>query len=271
LRLEQAHLRRAARQFAGQSDLHIPKVLPFCTNAVTAMERVDGHKITDPCAVSPGRRPAFFRTLVRALLSQVWFSRDETVLFHGDPHAGNLLATQDGRLAVLDWSLAGQLTAQDRVQTSQILVGAWALDGARIAGAVAALLGNNTDTALIHRHVQAALAGVRWSRLPGLAWAMELLGTLARAGVRFPPRLLLFRKALLTLQGVLADVCPGGSVEATITAEALSHFVWEWPVRCWKLPWDRDYATHLSSADLLYVMMCRAHPIGLAAALISAQ
>jgi ubiquinone biosynthesis protein len=71
LRLEQAHLRRAARQFAGQSDLQVPRVLPFCTDAVTAMERVDGRKVADPRALPAWRRPAMFLAIVRGLLAQV--------------------------------------------------------------------------------------------------------------------------------------------------------------------------------------------------------
>jgi ubiquinone biosynthesis protein len=257
LRLEQAHLRRAASQFAGQSDLRVPRVLPFCTDAVTAMERVDGRKVADPQALPAWRRPAMFLSIVRGLLSQVLFSRDESVLFHGDPHAGNLLATHDGRLAILDWSLAGQLTTDDRVQTSQLLLGAWARDGRRITSAIATLAANPTEADLVRRHVEAALAEVRWGKPPGPTWAMDLLGTLARAGVRFPPRLLLFRKALLTLQGVLSDVCPAASLEAALMAEALMRFAWEWPLRWWKPFDDRNYATHVSSADLASVALRR--------------
>lgn len=258
LRLEQSHLRRARSQFAGQSDLWVPQLLPFCTNTMTAMERVDGRKVTDPLAVPPWRRPTLFLALVRALLSEVLFSRDESVLFHGDPHAGNLMATRDGQLAILDWSLAGQLTTEDRVQTAQILVGAWARDGSRIATAVAALVANGAEASLIDRHVEAALAEVSPYRLPGPAWAMSLLGALARAGVRFPPRLLLFRKALLTLQGVLLDVWPAGSLEIVLMAEALAQLAWEYPLRWCKPLHDRDYATHVSSADLLHLALRRA-------------
>jgi ubiquinone biosynthesis protein len=250
LRQEQAHLRRAAEQFAGRSDVQVPRPLPFCTDSVTAMERVYGHKVTEPRAVSPWRRPALFLAAVRALLSGVLFSRDESVLFHGDPHAGNLMATDDGRLAVLDWSLVGRLTAGDRVQLSQVVVGGLARDAARVAAAVAGLVRDGTEEGLIRRHVAAALAELRRYSSPGPAWAMGLLDALAAAGARFPPRLLLFRKAFLTLQGVLSDVWPGASVEAALTAEALAEFAWEWPLRWLKPLDDRDYATRISSADL---------------------
>jgi ubiquinone biosynthesis protein len=235
-------------------------VLPFCTDALTAMERVYGRKVTDPGAVPAWRGSALFLAGVRALLSRVLFSRDESVLFHGDPHAGNLMATADGRLAVLDWSLAGRLTADDRVQLSQIVVGALARDPARVSAAVAGLARDGADADLIGRQVGAALADLRWYRPPGPVWLVGLLDALAGAGVRFPPRLLLFRKAFLTLQGVLADVCPFGSLDAALTAEALAHFAWEWPLRCLKPLHDRDYATHLSSADLLRLALPYAGP-----------
>jgi ubiquinone biosynthesis protein len=255
LRREQAHLRRAAEQFAGQSDVLVPRPLPFCTEALTAMERVRGRKVTDPRAVPAWRRPALFLTAARALLSSVLFSRDESVLFHGDPHAGNLMATPDGCLAILDWSLTGRLTADDRARLVRVLVGGLARDAARVAGAVAGLAREGADQGRIRRQVAAALAELPRLQLPGPSWAVGLLDALAGAGVRFPPRLLLFRKTFLTLEGVLSDVYPSGSLEAALTAAALGHLAWEWPVRWWKSPDDRDYATHLSSADMMHAAL----------------
>jgi ubiquinone biosynthesis protein len=255
---EQAHLRRAARQFAGQSDVQVPGLLPFCTDRVTAMERVYGLKVTDPRALSPWRRPALFLTTVRALLSRVMFSRDESVLFHGDPHAGNLLATRDGRLALLDWSLAGHLTADDRVRMSQLLLGGLARDPARVGAAVAGLASGGADEDLVRRHVGAALARLPWYRSPGPAWVVGLLDALAGAGARFPPRLLLLRKVYLTLQGVLPDVCPAASLEATLMAEAVVQLAWEWPARWWKRLDDHDYATHVSTTNLMHLALRQA-------------
>jgi ubiquinone biosynthesis protein len=247
---EQTYLRQAADQYANRPDVHIPRLLPFCTDAVTAMERVYGHQLTDPLATSAWQRSEQFHTTVRALLSTVFFSRQESVLFHGDPHGGNLMATRDGRLAIIDWSLAGHLTANDRVQLAQILVGAWARDAARITSAIASL----TSSTGCWPVVPEALAKLAWYSQPGFSWAIDLLDALARAGVRFPSRLLLFRKAFLTLQGVLADLCPHCSLETTLMADALSHFAWEWPLRWCKPPSERNYATHMSNADLVHVM-----------------
>jgi len=269
LRQEQAHLGQAARQLAGQPDVQVPRPLPFCTDALTAMERVYGHPVTHPGAVSNWQRPALFRSTVRALLSAVLFSRDESTLFHGDSHGGNLMATPDGRLAILDWSLAGQLTADDRVQMSQILIGGLALDAAGVAAAVASLARGSLSGAaegLIRRHVDARLAKLPWYRPVGPTWAMELLDALAGAGVRFPQRLLLFRKSFLSLQGVLADLCPNCSLEdlcpncsleGALMADGLEQFAWEWPLRWLKPLDDRDYATHVSSADLLQLLFRR--------------
>jgi ubiquinone biosynthesis protein len=253
MRQEQDHLRRAARQLAGEPDVQIPRLLPFCTAALTAMERVDGCKITDPQAVSLLRRPSLFCSAVHALLSSVMFNRDESVLFHGDPHAGNLLATPEGRLAVLDWSLVGRLTANDRVHVAQILVGAWARDAARVAGAVAGLAHNSAAVDIIRGRVDAALAELPWYKLAGPAWAVGLLDAIVTAGVRFPARLLLFRKTFLTLQGVLADVWPAWTLETALMAEGLVQFVRDWPTRWWKPLDSRDYATRISSADLVHV------------------
>jgi ubiquinone biosynthesis protein len=252
---EQDALRQASDQFAGRLDIQIPRLLPFCTDTMTAMERVCGRKLTDVQGIGGWQRSALFLSAGRALVSDVLFSRDESVLFHADPHAGNLMVTCDGRLAILDWSLTERLTTDDRVQMSQILVGALALDVATVVTAVMRLSGEGAADEVIARHVREVVTGLRWRRPPGPRWVIDLLDCLVRAGVRFPPRLLLFRKAFLTLEGVLADVWPAGLLDETLMAEALVRLAWEWPLRWWKPLYDRDYGTHVSSADLLQLAL----------------
>ena len=44
---EQVHLARAATFHADSPGVVIPRLLPFCTPRMTAMERIDGCKVTD--------------------------------------------------------------------------------------------------------------------------------------------------------------------------------------------------------------------------------
>src|SRR5439155_10875308 len=119
--------------------------------------------------------------------------------------------------------------------------------------AIQALARRPVGEVMLRKHVGDALGRLYGPRLglPGPTWAMNLLDGLAMVGVRFPPRLMLFRKAFFTLQGVLADVCSCCSLEAALVAEAVAALACDWPTRLFRPPDDRDYATRISSADLL--------------------
>jgi ubiquinone biosynthesis protein len=129
---EQCHLVEAASFYKDDSEVQIPALLDPCTTRVTAMERVVGVKVTDHqlnCASDKGRLADL---VSRALLARPLFSRRNRAMFHSDPHAGNLLYTRDGRLAILDWSLIGHLCESDKIALGQILLSAITLDTSRI-------------------------------------------------------------------------------------------------------------------------------------------
>jgi ubiquinone biosynthesis protein len=263
---EQANLAAASRAYAQRRDVQIPSRLPFSTPHVTAMQRVHGVKVTDLCTAGRHggsdnaaagacrwQRRRLCETMAGALIGDVIFSREAVALFHADPHAGNLFAGDDGRLAVLDWSLTGQLRREDREQITQILVGALALDARRILASIATLSRTAPDETLMRRLVDGALARVRRGQVPGVKWLMDLLDRLAKGAVRFPTDLLLFRKAYFTLEGVIQDVCPECSLESILGRLGVSEFVGELPARLLRPPDSRDFATHLSNADLMQI------------------
>jgi ubiquinone biosynthesis protein len=217
------------------------------------MSRVDGVKIT-AAPDDRARRRRLFDAAVRSLVSGVVLSKESTMMFHGDPHAGNLMATDDGQLALLDWSLAGELTSVDRRALAQIALGGLSLDAARIGRAIDALASQPPAESVVRRHVETALGTDGrsiWQHVPSPKWAISLLDNLALAGVRFPHRLMLFRKSYFTIRGVLADVDPTGCIDTTLMSHAITAFVHEWPSRLFKPPHAVDNATHLSTADLL--------------------
>lgn len=97
-----------------------------------------------------------------------------------------------------------------------------------------------------------ALRVLRRGAAPGLSWLLALLDRAAlEGGTRFAPDLLLFRKSLLTLDGVVRDLAPRYPMGLDVALAGLRHLVKEWPARLLASPTSRTFATHLSNLDLL--------------------
>ena len=250
LEQEQAHLARAAAFYADMPSVLIPALLPFCTPHITAMERVYGQKVTDSGWPS-ARRRQITATLSTALLAKPFWSNDATVLFHADPHAGNLMVTETGRVAILDWALTLQISKAQRIAVVQAVAGALLQDVTGLSQALIAL-GETDDPSAVQAAVTHALHRVRQGQFPGMAWLMELLDQLGTTGVmRFPEALTLFRKALLTLTGVIGDVSAQPALDETLIRAGVIQCLREWPVRSFVTFDSREFGSHLSNADWL--------------------
>jgi len=248
---EQANLREAAACFRGEERVRVPAVLPFGTAKLTAMERLDGPKVTDAAHLSPRQRRRLAETVVEALVARPLWSAGAAVMFHADPHAGNLRVDQDGRLVLLDWSLVGRLGKAERERMTALIVAALSFDATGMARTIAALALNEVPESKLRRVVDAAL-GRGWSGWgPGLDWLIGLLDdAVMAAGIRFPADLLLFRKTLHMVRGVAGDVSEECHPDEVLRSAFACRLASEWPARSWA-PWfARGFATHVSNADL---------------------
>jgi ubiquinone biosynthesis protein len=249
---EQRNLAQAAEFYADLSSVHIPKLLPYCTRRVTAMERIHGNKVTQTQELSQKVRRALASTLIKTLIARPIWNTDESSLFHADPHAGNLFYTDSQRLAVLDWSLVGHLGKVDRIQTTQLMLGALTLDAKRIACAIEAMGCAAPNESALRREVDTALGQLYKGRRLGFRWMLDLLDrVMLSTGVRFGKDLLLFRKSILTLEGVVADVYGDGTFDSALISAAVGQFSRELPSRPITSLTSRDFGTHLSNLDLI--------------------
>jgi ubiquinone biosynthesis protein len=251
LDLEQVHLARARSFYADSSDVVIPALFPFCSPRITAMERIDGVKVTDP-SIEPNVRRMLARTIVSALLAKPFWSVPAAApFFHADPHAGNLFATPDGKLAIFDWALTSQLNETQLAAVVQTLLSAAVLDESGVIRAIANL-GSVKNEAELRSFVAAAIGEVRRGTFPGFAWLTPLLDLAGREGtVAFPEQTALFRKSLLTLTGVIRDVWPQSSVDQVLVLSGGCRFVAESWMRTLAPPGSRAFGTHVSNIDLL--------------------
>jgi len=253
LDLEQQHLAEASRFYANATDVKVPELLPYCTPRITAMERIRGHKVTECRYLPQDSRHKLASLVVEALIARpVWMPTDAS-LFHADPHAGNLFFTDDERLAILDWSLVGHLGKQERIHTMQIVLGALTFDAKRIAQAISAMARSTPHEQALRQVVDKALGRLyREQRVPGFRWLLNLLDdAMLGAGLRFGEDLLLFRKSVLTIEGVVADVSERDSLDWALPIAAIRQFSRELSSRAFALPTSRQFGTHLSNLDLL--------------------
>ncbi|HSO41982.1 MAG TPA: AarF/ABC1/UbiB kinase family protein [Rhodospirillales bacterium] len=253
LDLEQRHLAEARSVYAGDPTVLVPEVFPFSTPRLTAMERIDGGKITEVAGLDEAGRRRLAANIVGALIAGPIWSAEQPSLFHADPHAGNLMLTPDGRIGLLDWSLVGRLGKRERVCMTQILIGALTIDADRIVDAMLELGEGEGDREALAAVVEEALDPVRGGALAGLDWLTALMDATAMTGARYGADLIVFRKVLQTLQGVIADVCDQAGVDAALATAFIGRLLAEWPARLVSPPFSKALATHMSNAELAHL------------------
>ena len=246
---ERENLKAAFSRYADDDLIVIPRVLQFGSPRIIAMSRIDGAKITDRRLDDPGH---LARTLIEALILRPILDPRPDASFHADPHAGNLFATPENRLAILDWSLTGVLSIADREIMTRAMLAAAMLDETALAERIFELCeappAGDRLREVIRRSMRTA------PMIPGPSWFIRLLDDAAVAGARFSGDLLLFRKTFLTVQGVAADLCDRISMDEVLMAGLLGALAAEWPMRGWMPFESRSPLTHLSNLDLAAVM-----------------
>ncbi|MCL5023862.1 MAG: AarF/UbiB family protein [Nitrospirae bacterium] len=102
---------RFKRNFEGNPDVLIPRIYAdLVTERVLVMERIEGVPIDDIAGIV--RMGLDRKVLVQISVSAYFKMVLEDGFFHADPHAGNIMATPDGRLAFVDFGIVGSVTPE---------------------------------------------------------------------------------------------------------------------------------------------------------------
>ncbi|MEJ2662135.1 MAG: AarF/UbiB family protein, partial [Desulfobacteraceae bacterium] len=268
LTAEQAHLDAAHRFYQDMDGVCIPQRLPLGTAAMTAMAYLEGPKITD-AALNPDQRRRCAALLFDALICKPLFAGDGPALFHGDPHAGNILAVFDPetgavRIGLLDWSLAGRLARSHRVEIVQLIQAILREDWGAVSRRLQAMAGDAgrnipVSQDRLHRLVVDSMQSLRFECPSLIKKAFRLLEEFSYEGFVFPPELMLFRKAIFTLEGVLHDLWPAFDMDAAVIRYLSVLVIQEIPMRIGGLFFpmvDRpeNYPSLISNSELQYLL-----------------
>src|SRR3954451_2402092 len=116
---EASNTELVARLLADNQDIVVPEVMrPYVTERVLVLERLDGHKVDEHHGLASDRAAELARQLFKAYVHQVTVEG----VYHADPHRGNVLLLDDGRLALVDFGLLGRLDEDTRRTLALLLL-----------------------------------------------------------------------------------------------------------------------------------------------------
>jgi len=231
---EQKTLREAWNLYQSMSGVHVPRLIqPLCTSKITALTEERGVKVTNAAARLPAvRRKKVAEQLIEALVAVPLLAAQEDAIFHGDPHAGNLLYNnRTGELTIIDWALRERLSRDQRRHLALLFLMVTLRDPVGTCNEVLALSQQHIRSSsprgqMVSELVTRFLDELPVVRLPSGVDAMRLLERLAMKGVKFPGPLIMLSKVMFTLDGILGDI--GGSDSGmgfTIARHVAQHWI----------------------------------------------
>jgi predicted unusual protein kinase regulating ubiquinone biosynthesis (AarF/ABC1/UbiB family) len=216
-------MRTSLREF---ESLVVPEPIEdYTTSRVLTMEYISGRKITDigPLRLMEIDGMALSEELFRAYLKQILVKG----FFHADPHPGNILLTDDNRIALIDLGMVGHVSGRFQENLLRLLVAISEGHGEESAQ-IAIRMGEpkpnfdkldfqNRVANLVARHADTTLEQIDAGQV-----TLEMTRIAADCWFRLPTQFTMIAKALLNLDQVVYTLAPNFDPNAIIRDEASS-------------------------------------------------
>lgn len=228
-RIEARNSLRFRHNFRGEPMVVFPEVIEdLSTERILTMTYVDGTKIlSTPDTRSDPKRVA--RLGLRTLMKMIF----EDGFVHADLHPGNIFITPDGKIALLDVGLVGELDEPHRRKFTRFFA-AWAQrDGDTMARLMYEMSANAapgappTDPEAFERYRGAIIefVGRYWGQRLGEVQVgkvlLDMLAILRRHRVRVNPTFTIVNIAIAVTEGIGKQLDP----ELDLMAEAIPYFL----------------------------------------------
>jgi ubiquinone biosynthesis protein len=193
------------------SKIRVPRVFEkLSTDRVLVMEWLDGVSVRDVDAIDAmgfdrhELADELLRTMMHAMLVEG--------RFHADPHPGNVMVLNDGRIGLIDWGATGVIAPVELAAVRDVMFGVATEDAELLRQATlqVATLRQPVDDDELERALSRFMARhLGPGAQPGAEMFNELLMLLFTFGVSLPAELSTFFRALVTLDGTLMTLSPG--------------------------------------------------------------
>ena len=214
--------RRFAASFAGDGDIHFPRLVPAaCSDAVLTMEFVEGlreeeleaHGVDVRRVVDAGMRCVCRMVFLHGFV-------------HADLHPGNVRFLPPGQIVLLDLGLVGALDDADRLTIAALLYALSTGDGPTVARLFYENAPHHAvpDYAVYEREITAFVENIRRRGLANLQVTLEIgriFDILRRHRIQARSHMTMVNLALMTAEGLGKRLAP----ELSLTDAALPYLV----------------------------------------------
>jgi ubiquinone biosynthesis protein len=218
--LDYSHEARNAEKIASrmteQEFVHIPRIYwDYTSSKVLMMEYAEGLTLSrrQEIVAKGHDLKAIAEHLTDGMLQQIFIEG----FFHADPHPGNLLVREDGKLVFLDFGLVGHLSEDMKDHLSGLIIALMRRNSEGMIRAISrmGLIPDDCDMdalrsdmdRLREEYYDVPFAQVRIGKA-----LTDLFAVAQRHRIMLPPDMTLLGKSLLTLEGVIEMLDPNLSI-----------------------------------------------------------
>lgn len=193
----------------------VPKIYSEYSNKqVLTMEYIKGSSFTQ--AVSHD----VTEMLMHAFLTQILIIG----IFHADPHPGNLILTNDGKVALIDFGSVGYLSDDERNGMLHFLIGYGNQDIKQMAKGLINVCEEDSllDERLVEQRLSRLLVEASFSHDPTSTMMRRLVIMITDMGLSLKPTVAGAFRTIITLDGTLSSVDPTFSLSESSQSYASS-------------------------------------------------
>lgn len=217
---------RAISRFRGLFRDHPDVMAPFVyeeftTGRVLVLELLHGRPLS---ALDPADQ-ASVEPMMDKLIDATYLQVFEYGFFHGDPHPGNLMLLDDGRLAYLDFGVTGTLTGDMQDTLMNLFMALVYQDAESVALTLyrSGATGERVDLKGFSREVERLITKYHGSSLEELSdrgTLMDFVEVASRYRIRLVTEFAVLARAISLLDGVARRFMPNVDIVAKVTPYA---------------------------------------------------
>ncbi len=111
--------------------VYVPEVFwEYTTDKIITMEYIFGYKSTNKESIEKAGYD--LKNLATLGAKVFWYQIFDVGLFHADPHPGNIIIMEDGRICYIDYGMVGKINDEDKLNLIEMISGFIEKDADRI-------------------------------------------------------------------------------------------------------------------------------------------